>query len=53
VGSGVSEIPLTVENDSNRFLSAAGDLIVTGPTHTNVNDVSFVLVSGKAQSSTP
>jgi hydroxypyruvate reductase len=33
------------ENDSNRFLSLAGDLIVTGPTCTNVNDVSFALVS--------
>ena len=32
------------ENDSNTFLSAAGALIVTGPTYTNVNDVSFVLV---------
>jgi glycerate-2-kinase len=31
-------------NDSHAFLSAAGDLIVTGPTGTNVNDVSFLLV---------
>ena len=31
-------------NDSNAFLTAAGDLIVTGPTGTNVNDISFVLV---------
>jgi glycerate 2-kinase len=35
------------ENDSNRFLSVAGDLIVTGPTQTNVNDVSFALVAGE------
>jgi glycerate-2-kinase len=33
------------ENDSNRFLAAAGALIVTGPTHTNVNDVCFALVA--------
>jgi glycerate-2-kinase len=32
-------------NDSHAFLSAAGELIVTGPTYTNVNDISFVLVS--------
>jgi glycerate-2-kinase len=31
-------------NDANAFLAAAGDLIVTGPTGTNVNDISFVLV---------
>ena len=27
------------DNDSHAFLSAAGDLIETGPTHTNVNDL--------------
>ena len=31
-------------NDANAFLAAAEDLIVTGPTGTNVNDISFVLV---------
>ncbi|CAA9317017.1 MAG: D-glycerate 2-kinase, partial [uncultured Gemmatimonadetes bacterium] len=31
-------------NDSYPFLHAAGDLIVTGPTGTNVNDVVLVLV---------
>jgi glycerate-2-kinase len=31
-------------NDSNAFLAAARELIVTGPTGTNVNDVSFALV---------
>ena len=31
-------------NDSNAFLAAAGELIVTGPTGTNVNDISFILV---------
>jgi glycerate-2-kinase/ubiquinone/menaquinone biosynthesis C-methylase UbiE len=31
-------------NDTHAFLSAAGDLIVTGPTGTNVNDITFVLI---------
>ena len=31
-------------NDSYAFLAAAGELIRTGPTGTNVNDVSFILV---------
>jgi glycerate 2-kinase len=31
-------------NDAHAFLAAAGELIVTGPTGTNVNDISFVLV---------
>jgi glycerate 2-kinase len=33
-------------NDSHRFLAAAGDLIVTGPTGTNVNDITLALVEG-------
>lgn len=31
-------------NDSHAFLAAAGELLVTGPTGTNVNDVSLALV---------
>ncbi|HEY9595039.1 MAG TPA: DUF4147 domain-containing protein, partial [Spirochaetia bacterium] len=31
-------------NDAHRFLSAANELIVTGPTGTNVNDLAFALV---------
>jgi glycerate 2-kinase len=31
-------------NDAFRFLEAAGDLMVTGPTGTNVNDITCVLV---------
>jgi glycerate-2-kinase len=31
-------------NDAHAFLAAAGGLIVTGPTGTNVNDISFALV---------
>jgi glycerate 2-kinase len=33
------------DNDSHTFLSAAGDLIVTGPTGTNVNDLLVILVA--------
>jgi glycerate 2-kinase len=31
-------------NDSYHFLQATGDLLVTGPTYTNVMDVRLVLV---------
>jgi hydroxypyruvate reductase len=31
-------------NDAYGFFSALGDLVVTGPTHTNVNDFRAVLV---------
>ncbi|HUJ74450.1 MAG TPA: MOFRL family protein, partial [bacterium] len=31
-------------NDSHAFLQAAEELIVTGPTGTNVNDLTLVLV---------
>ena len=32
------------DNDSHAFFEALGDLIITGPTGTNVNDLAFVLV---------
>lgn len=32
------------DNDSYHYLAAVGDLIVTGPTNTNVNDLIFVFV---------
>ncbi len=32
------------DNDAHRFLSAAGEVIATGPTGTNVNDLTFLLV---------
>ena len=31
-------------NDAYGFFSALGDLVVSGPTHTNVNDFRAVLV---------
>ena len=33
------------ENDSYRFFSEIGDLVVTGPTRTNVNDFRAILIS--------
>ena len=33
-------------NDSNPFLAAAGALLVTGPTDTNVADVALILTRG-------
>ena len=41
---GLDALACLGRNDANAFLAAAGDLIVTGPTGTNVNDISFVLV---------
>jgi glycerate 2-kinase len=35
---------LLQENDSHRFFARLGDLLVTGPTRTNVNDLRAVLV---------
>jgi glycerate 2-kinase len=33
------------DNDSHTFLEAAGDLVVTGPTGTNVNDLLAILIT--------
>jgi glycerate 2-kinase len=38
---------LLAENDSYRFFSGVGDLVVTGPTRTNVNDFRAILVAGR------
>ena len=32
------------DNDSYHFFQSLGDLVITGPTNTNVNDLTFVLV---------
>ena len=42
--AGLDPATCLAENDSNAFLAAAEELIVTGPTGTNVNDVTFILV---------
>jgi hydroxypyruvate reductase len=35
-------------NDANNYLNATGDLLITGPTHTNVMDIQ-VMLAGKVQ----
>jgi len=44
LGKGLDPRACLAANNSHAFLSAAADLIVTGPTGTNVNDITFVLV---------
>jgi len=34
-------------NDATAFFAATGDLLLTGPTLTNVNDIRVILVDGK------
>jgi glycerate 2-kinase len=41
---GLDPLKYLVDNDSYHFLQQTGDLIVTGPTNTNVNDLTFILV---------
>ena len=35
-----------VNNDSYRFFEQVGDLLITGPTRTNVMDMQILLISG-------
>src|SRR6202008_3235479 len=42
--AGLDAHDFLARNDSHPFLRATGDLLVTGPTGTNVNDVVLVLV---------
>ncbi len=44
--SGLDPRRCLAANDSNAFLAASGDLIVTGPTGTNVNDLAIALIEG-------
>lgn len=41
---GIDLVTLLADNDSNRALGALDDLIVTGPTGTNVMDITLVLI---------
>jgi len=45
--SGLDPEALLCDNDANRALAAAGDLLVTGPTGTNVADLVVALVGGR------
>jgi hydroxypyruvate reductase len=44
--SGLNPAQFLLENDSFHFLKATGDLIVTGPTQTNLMDLQILLVGG-------
>ncbi|UGQ46577.1 glycerate kinase type-2 family protein [Massilia endophytica] len=41
---GIDAKALLADNDGYRFFSALGDLVVTGPTRTNVNDFRAILI---------
>lgn len=41
---GLAPEKFLAENDSYHFFSKLGDLIMTGPTGTNVNDISLIVV---------
>ncbi len=43
--AGLNPKALLAKNDSYRFLSELGDLLVTGPTRTNVNDYRAILIA--------
>jgi glycerate 2-kinase len=43
---GISPKAMLANNDPYGFFSALGDLVVTGPTLTNVNDFRAILVLG-------
>ncbi len=43
---GLAPLALLDDNDSYSFFAATGDLLVTGPTHTNVNDFRAILIDG-------
>ena len=42
--AGLDAAALLADNDSTRFFAELGDLLVTGPTRTNVNDCRICLV---------
>ena len=44
-GLGVDAEKLLANNDGYGFFSALGDLVVTGPTRTNVNDYRAILIT--------
>ena len=44
--AGLDPAAALADNDSHSFFEALGDLLVTGPTHTNVNDFRAILVTG-------
>ena len=45
VALGLDPAAALADNDSHGFFDALGDLVVTGPTYTNVNDFRAILVT--------
>jgi hydroxypyruvate reductase len=41
---GLDPLEALADNDATGFFAATGDLLITGPTLTNVNDVRVILV---------
>ena len=46
VSKGLDAAEFLANNDSNGFFNALGDVLLTGPTGTNVNDLMLILMSG-------
>ena len=44
--AGLDPLALLADNDGYRFFRALDDLVVTGPTLTNVNDLRAILIAG-------
>jgi hydroxypyruvate reductase len=44
VAMGLNPAEYLAQNDAYHFFEKLGDLIITGPTNTNVNDLTFVYV---------
>jgi hydroxypyruvate reductase len=44
--AGLDAAAALADNDSHGFFGTLGDLIITGPTRTNVNDFRAILVTG-------
>ena len=44
--AGLDPLALLADNDGYRFFRALDDLVVTGPTRTNVNDLRAILIAG-------
>ncbi|HXQ68799.1 MAG TPA: glycerate kinase [Alphaproteobacteria bacterium] len=49
-GAGLAARAMLDDNDAYSFFARIGDLLVTGPTHTNVNDFRAILIDGNAGS---
>ena len=44
--AGLDPVALLSDNDAHALFDGLGDLVVTGPTRTNVNDFRAIIVAG-------